>query len=472
MSYFFNNDYSLINLDNNETFTIFNDFLENPIHKKYFQQLDYEIINPLRESPKIEKKSFIKSLESKYIKSGPSGAPTRGKLEVLPTGKNFYSIDTRGIPTETAWMVGDKSAQQILELYKQENGIDLKRMAITLWATSTMRNGGEDICQILSLMGVKPVWDGPTRKITDLEIIPLTILSRPRVDVTLRISGMFRDSFPQLIYLMTKAVDLVSNLNEKKEDNPLIKSNKESNSVNRIFGSAPGSYGAGLQEYISNSNWNDNDDLGEAYLNWSCWKYDKNAEAEYSKEEFESILKNIQLVMQNQDNREHDILDSDDYYQFQGGITSAIKKLTGSYPEVYHGDLSKFSNSKVTKLSKEIQKVVLSRVLNPKWINGMKKNGYKGCFEFSATLDYLYAYDATTNLVSNWCYEKIYNSWLEDKELKKFFEIYNPWALKDIAERFLEIINRKMWLNASDEKINNLKFIINNTESLIEKNKF
>ena len=137
------------------------------------------------------------------IKSGPSGAPTRGKLEVLPTGKNFYSIDTRGIPTETAWMVGDKSAQQILELYKQENGIDLKRMAITLWATSTMRNGGEDICQILSLMGVKPVWDGPTRKITDLEIIPLTVLSRPRVDVTLRISGMFRDSFPQLIYLIT-----------------------------------------------------------------------------------------------------------------------------------------------------------------------------------------------------------------------------------------------------------------------------
>ena len=176
--------------------------------------------------------------------------------------------------------------------------------------------------------------------------------------------------------------------------------------------------------------------------------------------------------MQNQDNREHDILDSDDYYQFQGGITSAIKKLSGSYPEVYHGDLSKFSNSKVTKLSKEIQKVVLSRVLNPKWINGMKKNGYKGCFEFSATLDYLYAYDATTNLVSNWCYEKIYNSWLEDKELMRFFEIYNPWALKDIAERFLEIINRKMWLNASDEKINNLKLIINNTESLIEKNKF
>mgnify|MGYP005744257709 FL=1 len=472
VSYFFNNDYSLINLDNNETFTIFNDFLEKPIHKKYFHQLGYEIINPLRESSKIEKKSFIRSLESKYIKSGPSGAPTRGKLEVLPTGKNFYSIDTRGIPTETAWMVGDKSAQQILELYKQENGIDLKRMAITVWATSTMRNGGEDICQILSLMGVKPVWDGPTRKITDLEIIPLTVLSRPRVDVTLRISGMFRDSFPQLIYLITKAVDLVSNLNEKKEDNPLVKSNKESNSVNRIFGSAPGSYGAGLQEYISNSNWNDNDDLGEAYLNWSCWKYDKNAEAEYSKEEFESILKKIQLVMQNQDNREHDILDSDDYYQFQGGITSAIKKLSGSYPEVYHGDLSKFSNSKVTKLSKEIQKVVLSRVLNPKWINGMKKNGYKGCFEFSATLDYLYAYDATTNLVSNWCYEKIYNSWLEDKELKKFFEIYNPWALKDIAERFLEIINRKMWLNASDEKINNLKLIINNTESLIEKNKF
>ena len=176
--------------------------------------------------------------------------------------------------------------------------------------------------------------------------------------------------------------------------------------------------------------------------------------------------------MQNQDNKEHDILDSDDYYQFQGGITSAIKKLSGEYPEIYHGDLSKYNNSKVTKLSKEIEKVVLSRVLNPKWINGMKKNGYKGCFEFSATLDYLYAYDATTKLVSNWCYEKIYNSWMDDRDLKKFFETNNPWALKDIAERFLEIINRKMWSNAGDKKTESLKLIINETESLIEKEKF
>ena len=470
--YFYNDCNSLSNLENNEIYTIFIHFLEEPIHKEYFKKLEDEIVKPLRESVKVEKKSFLKSLNSKYIKSGPSGAPTRGKLEVLPTGKNFYSIDTRGIPTETAWIVGDKSAQQILELYKQENGIDLKRMAITVWATSTMRNGGEDICQILSLMGVKPVWDGPTRKITDLEIIPLSILSRPRVDVILRISGMFRDSFPQLIYLISKAVDLVSNLKENEKDNPFVELSKESISVNRIFGSAPGSYGAGLQEYISNSNWSDNDDLGEAYLNWSCWKYDKNAEAKHSKEEFENILKKVQLVMQNQDNREHDILDSDDYYQFQGGLSSAIKKLSGTYPEIYHGDLSKFNNSKVSKLSKEIDKVVLSRVLNPKWINGMKKNGYKGGFEFSATLDYLYAYDATTNIVSNWSYENIYNSWMNDKDLKKFFEINNPWAFKDIAERFLEIINRNMWSNASDEIIHNLKLIINDTESLIEKEKF
>jgi len=471
-SYFFNKENLIGTSYNKKIINKFKFFIEDPIHKEYFEKLDQEIVKPLRESVKIEKLSFIRSLESNYIKSGPSGAPTRGKLEVLPTGKNFFSIDTRGIPTETAWIVGDKSAQQILDLYKQENGTDLKRMAITVWATSTMRNGGEDICQILSLMGVKPVWDGPTRKIIDLEIIPLSILSRPRVDVTIRISGMFRDSFPQLIYLISKAVDLVSNLRENKQDNPLVKSIKESNSVNRIFGSAPGSYGAGLQEYISNSNWNNNDDLAEAYLNWSCWQYNKNAEAVNNKEEFENILKNVQLVMHNQDNREHDILDSDDYYQFQGGISSAIKKLSGAYPEIYHGDLSKFNNSKVTKLSKEIEKVVLSRVLNPKWINGMKKNGYKGGFEFSATLDYLYAYDATTNLVSNWCYENIYNTWMEDKDLIRFLQINNPWALKDISERFLEIINRKMWSNADESKINNLKFIINDTESLIEKEKF
>ncbi len=452
--------------------SVFDIFLRLEDKNHYFRKLEYEVYIPIIKSYKLEKESFISSLNGSFIKPGPSGAPTRGKLEALPTGKNFYSIDTRILPTETAWVVGTQSAQQILDLYKQENGIDLEYLAISVWATSTMRNAGEDICQILSLLGVKPIWDGPSRKVIDLEIIPISILGRPRVDVLLRISGMFRDSFPELIKLVSKAIKLVSRLNESPIDNPLAKKYKNKKPIDRIFGSAPGSYGAGLQELISNSSWDSNDDLADAYLSWSNYKYDDNNEGIYAKLELENALKDIQVVMHNQDNKEHDILDSDDYYQFQGGISSAIKKLSGSTPQIFYGDLSKYKNSKITKLSKEIDKVIRTRVVNPKWINGMKENGYKGAFEFAATLDYLYGYDATTNLVSDSAYEAIYKSWMCDEELKNFFIKNNPWALRDIAERFLELINRGMWNSNCNKTKENLKMIINNTDNKIEKKEF
>ena len=449
----------------------FNLFIEN-INNIYFDRIYKDIYLPIKTSSIKEYKSFISSLNSLYINSGPSGAPTRGKLEVIPTGKNFYSVDTRSLPTESSWYVGNQSAEQIINLYKQENGENLRKLAISVWATSTMRNGGEDVCQILSLMGIKPVWDGPSRRVIDLEVIPLQLLERPRVDVTIRISGMFRDSFPQLVSLISKAIYLISNLNEDPFDNPLAELYKDNKEIYRIFGSAPGSYGAGLQELISYSNWNDNNDLSESYIEWSSWIYDENCNCKRGRQELEHLLKNIQVVMHNQDNKEHDVLDSDDYYQFQGGLSSSVKKLSGKYPQIYHGDLSKYRHSKVTKISKEIDKVIRSRVINPKWIDGMKKNGYKGAFEFSATLDYLYGYDATTNCVTSQSYESIYQAWLTNKDNLDFFYKNNPWALKDISQRFLEIINREMWFKASDEIKDNLKSLINKTESKIEKENF
>ena len=469
---FYKKDFHLEEIEKLKNKNVFNIFLLLQKNNSYFKKIEDEIYIPIIKSYNLEKSSFISSLNGSYIKSGPSGAPSRGKFEVLPTGKNFYSIDTRTLPTESAWFVGNQSAEQILDLYKQDNGTDLKSIAISVWATSTMRNGGEDICQILSLLGVKPIWDGPSRRISDLEIIPLTVLGRPRVDVLIRISGMFRDSFPELIKLISRAINLISNLNEDLNNNPLAHKKRNNKSTDRIFGSAPGCYGAGLQDLISNSSWENTNDLAEVYISWSSYKYDKSLEGQFGRFELETALKNIQVVMHNQDNKEHDIFDSDDYYQFQGGITSAVKKISGNMPEIYHGDLSKFRNSKVKKLSKEIDRVIRTRVINPKWINGMKENGYKGAFEFSATLDYIYGYDATTALVSNWAYESIYKSWLCDNELNQFFINNNPWALRDIAERFLELINRGMWENDSDDIINNLKNIINNTDNKIEKNEF
>ena len=448
------------------------DLFNQEKHHNYFSLIRNEILYPIIDSSKKEKLSFIHSLNGKYINSGPSGAPTRGKTEALPTGKNFFSVDSRGLPTESAWNVGIKSASQILDLFKQENGEDLKNMAISVWATSTMRNGGEDICQILYLLGVQPIWDGVSRRVIDLEIIPLSILNRPRVDVTLRISGMFRDAFPQLIKLTSKAINLIASLNENKYFNPVAAALNEGEGISRIFGSKPGAYGAGLQELISNSSWEDIDDFGESFLNWSKWVYQNNLEPIINKEALENSLKKVQLVVHNQDNREHDILDSDDYYQFQGGLSSAIKKVNGKFPLMYHGDLSKTGLSKISKLKDEINKVVRTRVVNPKWINGMKQNGYKGAFEFSATLDYLYAFDATTEVVSDWCYQEVYNSWLCDQDLINFFLENNPWALRDISQRFLEVINREMWKNSSSDIIDNLKEIILKTDSIIEKKEY
>ena len=470
--FFYKKNTNIKNLEKYKNQKIIDYFFNEKKHNKYFLLLKKEILYPIINSSYNEKLSFINSLNGQYVKSGPSGAPTRGKTEALPTGKNFFSVDSRGLPTESAWSVGCQSASQILDLYKQDNGEDLKNIAISVWATSTMRNGGEDICQILYLLGVQPIWDGPSRRVVDLEIIPLSVLERPRVDVTLRISGMFRDAFPQLVKLTSKAINLVSNLNEDDKFNPLAGASRDGDSINRIFGSAPGSYGAGLQELISNSNWENIDDFGESFLNWSKWIYSDNLEPIEDKKSLENALKNVQLVVHNQDNKEHDILDSDDYYQFQGGLSSAVKKLSGKLPEMYHGDLSKFGLSNISKLQDEINKVVISRILNPKWINGMKDNGYKGAFEFSATLDYLYAFDASTEVVSDWCYEEVYKSWLCDLDLRNFFLENNPWALRDIAQRFLEIVNRKMWNNCSSDVIENLKNIIINTDSIIEKNEF
>ncbi|MCY7382103.1 MAG: cobaltochelatase subunit CobN, partial [Microcoleus sp. CAN_BIN18] len=376
-------------------------------------QTNQEIINLLR------------GLDGRHIASGASGAPTRGRPDVLPTGRNFYSVDIRAIPTETAWRVGRVAAETLIERYTQENGEYPKTLGLSVWGTSTMRTGGDDIAEALALIGVQPIWDGPSRRVVDFEILPVSVLGRPRVDVTLRISGFFRDAFFNLIDLFDSAVKAVANLDEPAESNPLAAQVKqeiqdwestglsreeaEVRSHFRVFGSKPGAYGAGLQGIIEAQNWTDDADLATAYINWSSYAYTSSsssnlpgdaAGAQQSEwgccapEAFEKRLGQMQIVLQNQDNREHDILDSDDYYQFQGGMTAAIRNLRGKNPETYFGDNSIPENPKVRQLREEIARVYRSRAVNPKWIEGAMRHGYKGAFEIAATVDFLFAYDA------------------------------------------------------------------------------
>ena len=431
-----------------------------------------------------EIKHLLQGLNGKYVSPGASGAPTRGRPDVLPTGRNFYSVDIRGIPTETAWDVGRKAAEMLIERYTQDNGEYPQSLAISVWGTSTMRTGGDDIAQAFALMGVKPIWDGISRRVVDFEIIPLSVLQRPRVDVTLRISGFFRDGFPNLINLFNQVTEAVSNLDENSQDNPLAKqvqtetkywqeqglSLEEANARSRyrIFGSKPGAYGAGLQGLIEAQNWQTDEDLARAYINWSSYAYTEKGIGKAAPEAFTQRLENLQVVLHNQDNREHDLLDSDDYYQFQGGLTAAIRSITGKNPQTYFGDNSVMEKPKVRQLSEEITRVYRSRVVNPKWMEGVMRHGYKGAFEMAATVDYLFAYDATAQCVEDYMYEGIAKTYLFDETVQTFLQNKNPWAMRDIAERLLEANQRGMWNNAPTQMLAELRTIVHQAEAVVE----
>ncbi|WP_293351960.1 MULTISPECIES: cobaltochelatase subunit CobN [unclassified Microcoleus] len=613
--------------------------------------------------------NLLRGLDGKHIPSGASGAPTRGRPDVLPTGRNFYSVDIRAIPTETAWRVGRVAAETLIERYTQENGEYPKTLGLSVWGTSTMRTGGDDIAEALALIGVQPIWDGPSRRVVDFEILPVSVLGRPRVDVTLRISGFFRDAFFNLIDLFDSAVKAVADLDEPTEDNPLAaqvkqeildwelaglsREDAQARSQFRVFGSKPGAYGAGLQGIIEAQNWTDDGDLATAYINWSSYAYTSTPSTSSGKdvanansslscppplqggansnscppplqggarggefstsppvntaptppyqggansnscppplqggarggefstlppvntaptpplqggansnscppplqggarggefsasppvntaptppyqgganstntpptppyqgganstntppyqggansnaslscppplqgearrveftgsewgcsapEAFTKRLGQMQIVLQNQDNREHDILDSDDYYQFQGGMTAAIRNLQGKNPETYFGDNSIPENPKVRQLREEIARVYRSRAVNPKWIEGAMRHGYKGAFEIAATVDFLFAYDATANCVEDFMYEGIAQAYIFDEKVQGFIQKNNPWALRDMAERLLEARQRGLWESASQDIIDKLRSIALEAEAVIE----
>ncbi len=436
-----------------------------------------------------EKQGLLRGLEGGRIAAGPSGAPTRGRPDLLPTGRNFYSVDLRGLPTEAAWDLGRRSAELLLDLHRLEQGEELRNLALSVWGTATMRNGGEDIAQALALMGVRPVWDGPTRRMVDLEVIPLSLLGRPRVDVTLRISGLFRDAFPQLVGWINRACRLVAGLNEEEDANPLAAAARREGQWGRVFGSAPGAYGAGLQGLIDSGQWESRSDLASAFMNWSQWRYDgemlpggggfsdgpgAHAAAggglavQLDRSGLEQRLAQVQVVLHNQDNREHDLLDSDDYYQFQGGLSAAVEQLQGRAPALWFGDHSRSSRPRLHRLEKEFDKVLRSRLLNPRWIEAMQQHGYKGGFEMAASLDYLFAYDASTGRVPDWSYGALCSSWLSDERVLAFLRRHNPWALRDMAERLLEAQQRGLWQSASPEQLARLRQLVLESEGLIE----
>lgn len=405
--------------------------------------------------------AVMTGLAGRFVPPGSSGAPTRGRLDVLPTGRNFYSLDNRTVPTPTAWALGQKSAEDLLVRHFQDTGRYPATLGISAWGTSNMRTGGDDIAQALALIGARPVWEPSSWRVTGFEIIPLAKLGRPRVDVTLRISGFFRDAFPAQIELLDKAIRAVGALGEDEEDNPVAARMAAETAMlrasgvsggdaremagHRIFGAKPGAYGAGLQALIDERIWTDRADLAAAYITWGAYAYGAKTHGHNDEKLFAERLRRIEAVVHNQDNREHDLLDSDDYYQFEGGMTAAVEHTSGHRPRVYHNDHSRPERPVIRTLEEEVGRVMRSRVVNPKWIAGVKRHGYKGAFEIAATIDYMFAFAATTGAVRSHHFDLAFDAFVADAETRSFLNDNNPAALKEIAERMLEAAQRGLW---------------------------
>ncbi|SFB02935.1 cobaltochelatase CobN [Pseudomonas sp. NFIX10] len=421
-----------------------------------------------------EIRGLLDALSGRFVPAGPSGAPSRGRLDVLPTGRNFFSVDVRNLPTTTAWRIGFQSANLILERHLQDHGDHLRQLGLSVWGTATMRTGGDDIAQAMALMGVRPVWATGSQRVDDFEILPLSLLDRPRVDVALRVSGFFRDAFANLIRLFDAAVQAVAALDEPDDMNPLaakVRGEREALLASglepeaaarqagwRIFGAKPGAYGAGVQGAIDGRLWQSREDLAEVYLNWGGYAYGGSDEGTAAREQFSRRLSQVQAVLQNQDNREHDLLDSNDYYQFQGGMLAAVETLSGQAAASYHGDHSQPDLPRIRTLKEELNRVIRSRAANPKWIDGVKRHGYKGAFELAATVDNLFAFDATTQLIDDHQYALLADAYLLDPDTRDFVRQHNPGALRDMTERMLEAQQRGMWQAPGDyrEALENL----------------
>ncbi len=428
--------------------------------------------------------NLLNGLSGGYVPAGPSGSPTRGMAHILPTGRNFYSVDPRSVPSQSAWRVGQQLAHEVLSRYVRETGAYPESVAISIWGTSAMRTHGDDVAQILSLLGVRPVWQLENRQLTGVEVIPLAELKRPRIDVTTRISGFFRDAFPQLIDLLDDAVNAVIVLDEPPTENfvrkhylaelgdllgsGLSQQDASERAGLRIFGAKPGSYGAGILPLIQEKNWQTDADFAEAYVNWGGYGYSRNQQGEDQRDAFRTRLSGVQVALHNQDNREHDIFDSDDYLQFHGGMIATIRALTGQQPRKYFGDSHDPSRAQVLDLKEETLRVFRSRVVNPKWLASIRRHGYKGGLELTATVDYLFGYDATAEVMDDWMYEQIAETYGMDPEMQQFLQAANPWAQNAIAERLLEAAHRGMWAEPKPQTLEALQALYLHSETLLE----
>ena len=420
--------------------------------------------------------AILHALDGGYVPAGPSGSPLRGLINVLPTGRNFYSVDPKAIPSRLAYQTGQAMAESLLQRHLDEAGEYPQSVGLSVWGTSAMRTSGDDIAEVLALLGVMPVWDDASRRVVGLEAIDLSELGRPRIDVTVRISGFFRDAFPHVVAMLDDAVRLVATCDEPSHLNfvrrhtqdDLAAHGDQRRATTRIFGSKPGSYGAGILPLIEAGNWRNDHDLAEVYSAWGGFAYGRDLDGIPARQDMEANYRRIAVAAKNVDTREHDIADSDDYFQYHGGMVATVRALTGAEPKAYVGDSTTPDSVRTRSLTEETARVFRARVINPRWIAAMQRHGYKGAFELAATVDYLFGFDATTGVVTDWMYAQLAESYVLDKDNQDFMKHANPWALRGIIEKLSEAVDRGLWQEPDPELITQLQQVYLDVEGDLE----
>ncbi|KAJ52355.1 cobaltochelatase CobN [Clostridium tetanomorphum] len=478
-----NSDYTVEAIEN----ILVEYFKKQPVEKvrKLYETLKFAatVVKDKLDSTTDEIKHFVYGVNGKFVPPGGSGSPTRGRVDILPTGRNFYSIDPTSVPTKAAWKVGKQLGDNLINRYLKDDGKYPETVAMIVYAGETMKTCGDDIAEALYLMGIKPKWLESTDKVVGLEVMPLQELKRPRIDVTLRISGLFRDTFPNIIELVEDGVNLAAGLDEGEdvnyirknifnEVNELVKNGMNVEEAQqeaslRIFGCPPGTYGAGVDVLINSKNWNDFTDLGNVYALWSGHAYGRKIHGKKTKEVFERRMSLTEITVKNESSQEIDILDSDDFYNYHGGMIAAVRTFSGKIPKSYSGDTSDPARAKVREVKEETARIMRSRILNPKWFEGLKPHGYKGAQEISGMVDFVFGWDATADVIEDWMYEKISEAYLFDDERREWIKSVNPWAIHSMVERLLEANQRGMW-NGDKESIDKLKQLYMDIEGDIE----
>ncbi len=437
---------------------------------------------PALERVDEEVEHVLTALAGRYVPPGPAGAPSRGMAHILPTGRNFFAVDPRAVPSQAAWRVGQELAREVVDRHVRETGRHPEMIGIGAWGTSQMRTHGDDVAEILALLGVEPVWDPQSRRMADLAVISLERLGRPRIDVTVRISGFFRDAFPHLISVIDQAVEMVVGLDEAPEMNFPRKhyleavanaagealDQVEARARYRVFGAKPGTYGAGIQQLIETRHWESDQDFARVFVEWGGYAYGRDVDGVDARDVFVERLRTVDVAVHNQDNREHDIFDSDDYYQFHGGMIATVRSLTGRQPKTYFGDSSRPDMARVRDLREEALRVYRSRVVNPKWLESIKRHGYKGGLELTTTVDYIFGFDATAHVAPDFVYQGLAAEYALNPQMQSFLERSNPWALHAIADRLLEAAERGLWAAPGAATLDALRDVRLKAEGFVE----